>query len=125
VTCRSGSPGGTFSRASCPWSTRSCTTAYTASTSSSAVAITGSYAGDSAHSGIAGISSLSVTLLHSTTTSIKPSSAALPNNGIITFVVKVNDSSSSPTTPLGTVSWKDGNAGGTFNATSCTLSSGA
>ena len=125
VTWSSGSAGGTFSRTSCPLSSGSCTTLYTASTSSSTVTITVSYAGDSTHSGSAGISSLSVNVLHRTTTTIKPNPATLPNNGIITFVVKVNDSSGSPTTPLGTVSWKDGNTGGTFNATSCTLSSGA
>ena len=126
VTWSSGNAGGTFSRTSCPLSSASCTTAYTAATNSpSSVTITATYAGDSAHSGSAGISSLSVNVLHRTTTTIKPNPATLPNNGIITFVVKVNDSSGSPTTPLGTVSWKDGNTGGTFNATSCTLSSGA
>jgi len=108
VTWSDSNAGGTFSHAYCILSSGSCTTSYTASTNSpSSVTITASYAGDSAHSGSAGISSLSVNVLH------------------YTFVVKINDASSSPTTPSGTVSWRDNNGGGQFNATSCTLSSGA
>ena len=125
VTWSGGSAGGTFSHTSCTLSSGSCTTSYTASTNSpSSVVITASYAGDSTHSGSAGISALSVNILHLTTVSITPNPAILSSNGTVTYVVKINDASSSPTIPSGTVSWKDNNAGGQFNVTSCTLSSG-
>jgi len=65
-----------------------------------------------------------VNVLHRTTSSIKPNPAILFPNGTAKFLILVNDSSSSPTVPIGTVSWSDGNAGGIFNVTSCTLSSG-
>ncbi|MBI3639483.1 MAG: Ig-like domain repeat protein [Thaumarchaeota archaeon] len=126
VTWSDGGSGGTFTPTPCTLSSGSCTTSYTASiTSTSSVTITASYAGDSAHSGSAGISSLSVNVLHRTTVSLTPNPVILSSNGTVTYVVKINDASSSPTTPSGTVSWKDNNAGGQFNATSCTLSSGA
>src|SRR5437870_2373643 len=50
---------------------------------------------------------------------------AIADQGLqVTFSVKVVDTSSSPTVPTGTVSWSDGNAGGTFSQVSCALSSG-
>src|SRR5437899_5865044 len=42
----------------------------------------------------------------------------------ITFAARVVDTSSSPTTPTGTISWSDGDAGGTFSQVSCALSTG-
>src|SRR5437867_1523689 len=126
VTWSDNNAGGTFSHTFCTLSSASCTISYNAATNSpGTVTITASYAGNSAHSGSAGISTLSVNVLHRTTATIKPNPATLSSNGTVTFVIKINDSSSSPTTPTGTVSWRDGNAGGQFNATSCALSSGA
>jgi hypothetical protein len=43
----------------------------------------------------------------------------------VTFTAKIADTSNyTVSTPTGTVTWSDGSAGGTFNPTSCTLSSG-
>ena len=120
----SGTVGGTFSPSSCTLSSGSCTTLYTpASNSPTAVTITATYTGDSTHSGSAGISSLTVNVLRGTTTTIVQKSTV--SNGGTVYMVKVNDTSGTKTTPTGTVSLTDRNAAGIFNATSCTLSSGA
>ena len=125
VSWTSGSAGGTFNPASCTLASGTCSTSFTPSLNSPTTAtITATYTGDSTHSGSAGISALTVNVLHSTTTSIIQNPSTVSSGGSI-FVVKVNDTSSSKTTPTGTVSWTDGNAAGSFNATSCTLSSRA
>ncbi|MGB6463319.1 MAG: hypothetical protein WBF38_03730 [Nitrosotalea sp.] len=59
-----------------------------------------------------------------TSTTITPNSVALPSNGTLTFSIQTSDTSSSPTTLSGTISFSDNNEGGTFNPTSCTLQSG-
>ena len=126
VTWSDGNAHGTFSPTSCTLPSGGCTTSYTIATNPpTSVTVTASYSGDSTHSGSAGASSLSVIILHSTTVTIIPNPATLSFAGTAKFIVKVNDSSSSPTTPIGTVSWTDNHAGGVFNVTSCTLSSGS
>src|SRR2546426_3883846 len=55
---------------------------------------------------------------------VTPNPASANQGSQITFTARVVDTSSSPTVPTGTVSWSDGNAGGTFSQVSCALSSG-
>ena len=40
----------------------------------------------------------------------------------VTLTATVTDTSSSPITPTGTITWNDGNAGGSFHSTTCILS---
>jgi hypothetical protein len=56
-----------------------------------------------------------------TATAITPNLATTSAGGSVTFTVTVTDTSSVPTTPTGVVSWSDGNDGGTFSATTCTI----
>jgi len=58
---------------------------------------------------------------HVTSTIITPNYQTISAGGSETFAVTVTDSSSVPTTPYGVVSWSDGNNGGTFSATTCTI----
>src|SRR5439155_734149 len=61
--------------------------------------------------------------LGATKTSVTPNPATTAIGKPITFNAKVLDSGSgTQSVPSGTVSWSDGGAGGSFNATSCTLS---
>ena len=123
VTWSDGSSG-TFNPTFCTLSSGSCTTSYTASTSSPTVTITASYAGDSTHSTSLGTASLTVNQIHPTTTKVTPNPATI-SSGSLTFVVKVNDTYSSPTTPTASVAWSDGGSGGSFSPPSCILSSGS
>ena len=74
----------------------------------------------------ASANSASVTLtvtLRATTTTVTPNPAGAAIGAPVTFHAKVLDSSSgTKSIPTGTISWSDGGAGGSFNATSCTLS---
>ena len=65
----------------------------------------------------------STSSLHTTSTSVTPNPASVVAGNIITFTGTIIDTSSSPNTPTGTVSWNDGGSGGTFGGSSCTLSS--
>ncbi len=117
--------GGTFNPSSCTLSSGSCTTSYIPSTSPpSSVTITASYGGDSAHATSSGIFTLTINQINPTSTTVTPNTATLSSGGT-TFTVQVSDTSSSPTTPTGTISWNDNNSDGTFNPSSCTLSSGS
>lgn len=116
--------GGAFNPSSCILASGSCTTSYTIATNSpSTVPITASYGGDSIHTTSSGTSTLTINHLNPTSTAITPSSAVLPSNRTLTFTVQTSDTSSSPTTLSGAVSFNDNNNGGTFNPTSCTLPS--
>jgi len=58
---------------------------------------------------------------HVTSTLIATNLATISSGESETFAVTVTDSSSEPTTTTGVVSWSDGNNGGTFSATTCTI----
>jgi len=63
-------------------------------------------------------------ILYATTLTVTPNPSTISSGNSVTFSSTVVDTSSSPTNPTGTVSWSDGNTGGSFNPSSCTLSSG-
>jgi hypothetical protein len=115
---------GSFSSTSCTLSSGACSDTYTAPSSSGSATITATYSGDSTHTTSSGASSLTVSspALHSTTTSISPSTASATTGGATTFTVTVTDTSASPSSPSGTVSWSSGAAGGSFSSETCTLS---
>ncbi len=66
---------------------------------------------------------LSLTL-QGTATSIASGSSSVERGSSVTLTATVTDTSSSPTTPTGSISWSDNNAGGTFTP-NCSLSSGS
>ncbi len=126
VTWSDGNTGGVFGTPSCTLASGTCTTSYTPSTNSpSNVTITATYGGDGIHQTNAGTSNLAINSIHATTLSVTPNPATVSPGGSVTFTATVTDSSSSPITPTSSVSWSDGNGGGIFDQTSCTLSSGA
>ncbi len=60
--------------------------------------------------------------LNTTTTAVTPNPSSVIIGNTITYTATVADTSVTPTTPTGTVSWSDGAAGGSFsNSASCTL----
>ena len=61
---------------------------------------------------------------HTTASVVTPNPASVAPGNMITFTATVTDTSGSPSTPTGAVSWSDGGAGGSFGGpSSCTLSS--
>lgn len=126
VTWDDGNVGGIFSTSSCTLASGTCTTSYTPATNSPEdVTVTATYGGDDTHQTSAGTSDLTTNAIHATTLSVTPNPATVSPGGSVTFTATVTDSSSSPTTPTSSVSWSDGNGGGVFDQTSCTLTSGA
>jgi hypothetical protein len=120
-----GNAGGTFNPSSCTLSSGSCTSTYTPATNSpGTVTITASYGGDSSHSTSSGSTPLAITSLDSTATAITSNPTAIISGGSVALTISVSDTSHTTATPSGTVSINDNNADGTFNETSCTLSSG-
>ena len=127
VSWSDGGAGGSFTTASCTLtqfgtstSTSVCTIAYTAH-NAGPVTITGTYSGDGTHKTSSGALTLTISL-RATTTTVLPSPATTGLGEPITLYAKVLDSSvGTKSIPTGTVSWSDGGAGGSFNATSCTL----
>lgn len=58
-----------------------------------------------------------------TTDAIIPNTASTLTGSSLVFNATITDTSPSPTTPTGTISWNDGSAGGKFaNSATCTLS---
>jgi len=121
VSWSDGNVGGTFSQTYCTLYSASCTVTYTPSVNSpSGVTITAYYAGDSAHQSSTGTAYLTVNLDQNTTTTIVANSATYSNEAD-TFTATVTDQTGSPNAITGTLSWSDGNVGGTFSQTYCTL----
>jgi len=129
VSWSDGGVGGGFNSTSCTLAPLNgsanssiCNISYMPPANAGKVTLTGSYSGDSTHSTSSGTSDLTVTL-RTTKTTILPNPATTAIGAPITFQTKVLDSSSgTKIIPTGTVSWSDGGSGGSFNATSCTLS---
>src|SRR6185312_3012905 len=125
VTWSDGNNGGTFSVSSCVLSSGSCTVSYTPPTDySGTITITGSYGGDSTHTSSSAATTLTSTVLHNITTTITSSASTVKQGSQVQLTAKLVDTFSTPLTPTGTVTWSDGNLGGTFNPNTCTLSSG-
>ncbi|HJU14777.1 MAG TPA: HYR domain-containing protein [Candidatus Nitrosotalea sp.] len=58
-----------------------------------------------------------------TSAAITPSTSSASTGSSLVFNATISDTSSTPTTPTGTISWSDGSAGGKFaNSATCTLS---
>ncbi len=124
VTWSDGNNGGTFSVSSCALSSGSCTVSYTPPTDySGTITITGSYGGDSAHTSSSATASLTSTVFHNITTTVTSSASSVKQGSQVQLTATLADTFSSPLTPTGTISWSDGNIGGTFNPNTCTLSS--
>ncbi len=126
VTWSDGNIGGTFSSSTCMIVSGTCTVSYTPPTSTSAssqVTITATYGTNNEYSGSTGTSILTVNSLPSTTTTVTPNTETINQGSHVQFTVTVTGTSSQ-TPPTGTVTWSDGNLGGTFNPSSCILSSG-
>jgi len=124
VTWSDGSNGGTFSVSSCALSSGICIVSYTPPTDySGTITITGSYGGDSTHTGSSATTSLTSTVLHNITTTVTSSASTVKQGSQVQLTATLADTFSTPLTPTGTVSWSDGSLGGTFNPNTCTLSS--
>jgi YVTN family beta-propeller protein len=102
--------------------TSSCSVSYTPSPGSEGThVITGTYSGDSTHSGSFGSFSLTVTK-RTTTTSVSCAVAFLTDHHATPCTATVTDTSpGTPITPSGTVAWKSSGKG-TFSSNPCTLS---
>ena len=119
------SAGGTFSPTTCTLSSAKCTVSYTLSNGAPAsVTISAAYSGDPSHASSTGNSPLTVHPLRSTSTTVTLSSPTLTSRTALPFSVLVADTLNKTKVPTGIVTLDDGNAGGTFNPPSCTLSSG-
>jgi trimeric autotransporter adhesin len=120
-----GGAGGTFSASTCTLTlvttgVSACTVTYTPAKLGT-ITISATYSGDSLHAGSSGTSTLTSTL-RTTSTTVLPNPASGTLGKPINFKAKVADSSpGTKITPTGTVSWSDGGAGGTFSASTCTL----
>lgn len=122
VTFSDGNTGGTFTPTSCTLSSGTCSVSYGSSQSQQGtVTLTASYGGDSSHSAISGTATFTINHPHPTQTAIVSSASALPSNRTLSFKVTVTDTSNSPSTLSSQVIFSDGNAGGTFNPSACTL----
>ncbi|MDE1875441.1 MAG: hypothetical protein KGH86_01230 [Thaumarchaeota archaeon] len=122
VTWSDGNLGGTFNPSSCILSSGTCTVTYTSPTNyGGTITIVTSYNGDGTHSGSTGTSTLTATTIRSVTTTI---TSATSSGSQVQFTATLADVSSPQITPTGTVTWSDGNIGGTFDQSSCILSSG-
>lgn len=118
-----GNAGGIFTSSSCLVLSNGCSVSYIPPTNSSSITITASYIQDDLHSASSGTSLLTINLPHDTITTIVPNSISIVRGLDEKFTATVHDSSKS-LTPTGTIFWSDGNSGGTFNPSSCVLSSG-
>src|SRR5207249_10125225 len=113
---------GTFSATSCTLASGTCSVTYTPTVVGHAL-ITGTYAGESVHTGSSGTFTLASTL-RASSTSVTCSPASVLDNTPSTCTVTVSDASGAGgITTTGSVSFTS-NSTGTFSATSCTLASG-
>ena len=120
-----GNAGGSFSPTSCTLSSGTCTVSYNASISSpDKVTITSTYGGDVTHDNSSGTYTLKVNPVHNTSTTITSDHDTITQGSQVHLTIKTVDTSISPITPIGTIYLSDGNGSGTFNPTSCTLTSG-
>src|SRR5579864_2461885 len=125
VTWTDGNVGGTFNPSSCSLSSGDCIVTYTPNTNyRGSVIITSSYGGDVTHSGSTGTSTLTSNIASNVAIAITSSAGAISPGSQVQLTAAITDTSNLPTTPTGTISWSDNNVGGTFNPSSCSISSG-
>jgi|GEM_PF-945498 len=123
VTWSDGNLGGAFNPPSCTVSSETCAATYTAPLNyTGTITITASYGGDTSNSGSTGTSTLTLNALHNTVTTVTPNVATVAQGSKMQFTATLADTSISSIV-TGTVTWSDGNAGGSFDNTLCTLSS--
>ena len=126
ISWSDGSVGGAFSSAMCALQSGSCTVSYTPPINFvNDITITANYGGDGTHSKSSSISTIKATTLRPVTETITSSSETINPGTQVQLTTTIADSSSSPVTPSGVVSWNDNNMGGTFSQVSCVLSSAA
>jgi len=125
ITWSDGNAGGLFSSTTCTLSAGMCTTSYTPSSSATnSITMTGTYAGDSTHQTSSGTSQLSQSNQDPTSVVITSPQSTISSGGQVTMTATVADTLNSQNVPTGTITWSDGNAGGIFGSSSCSLSSG-
>jgi trimeric autotransporter adhesin len=106
-------------------SASTCSVTYT-ETDDVSPTITAVYDGDATHPGSRGSTPLTVTKpLDTTSTNVNCGSNTDPSGGTqLSCAASVSDATNGSNTPTGTVNWTE-SGGGSFNDTSCTLSSGS
>ncbi len=120
-----GNAGGVFGSTTCTLSSGVCTTSYTPSSgATNSITITGTYAGDSSHQTSSGTSQLLQSNQDPTSVVVTSPQSTISAGGQVTITATVADTSNSQNVPTGTITWNDGNVGGVFGSTTCTLSSG-
>lgn len=126
ISWSDGNIGGSFSSTSCALLSGSCIISYTPPTNFvTDITINANYAGDGTHSKSSSIATIKATTLHPVTESVTSSSETINPGTQVQLTTTIADTSSSPVTPSGIVSWNDNNMGGTFSQVSCVLSSAA
>src|SRR5439155_216346 len=114
---------GTFSATSCTLASGTCSVTYTPTVVGHAL-ITGTYAGDSVHTGSSGTFTLASTI-RASSTSVSCSPPSVNTGTPTTCTATVSDASGAGgITPTGTVSFTS-NSTGSFSSTTCTLASGS
>jgi hypothetical protein len=70
-----------------------------------------------------GTNNTSTTSVHNTSLSVVTNQNTVQSGSQVTLTATVTDTSSTPTSPTGSVSWSDGGAGGSFSPDSCIVTS--
>jgi trimeric autotransporter adhesin len=124
ISWSDGNIGGLFNPNTCMISSDICLVSYIPPQNyGNTITITANYVGDSTHSGSSATSTLTSSVLHAVTTTIVQNTAPINSGSQIQFTATLADTSNLPITPTGTISWSDGNIGGTFSTSYCILSS--
>ena len=121
-----GTAGGSFNSSTCDLSSGTCIVTYTPSSNApNSIDITTSYSGDTNHAANSGTTTLTINSSSSTTSlvTVSPNPATYVTGTAVTFTATVTDPADS-SIPTGTMIWSDGNFGGTFSSSTCTLASG-
>src|SRR5438093_508315 len=114
---------GTFTSTTCTLSAGTCSVSYSPTVVGHAL-ITGTYGGDTVHTGSSGTFTLASTL-RTTTTAVSCNPASVLDNVATSCTATVADNSGTGgVTPTGTVTFTT-NSTSTFSSTTCTLSAGA
>src|SRR5438093_8512447 len=114
---------GTFTSTTCSLTAGSCSVSYTPTVVGHAL-ITGTYGGNTVHSGSTGSFLLASTIRASTTTVTCTPNSVLDNVATSCTATVADNSGTGGVTPTGTVTFTT-NSTGTFSSTTCTLSAGA
>ncbi|WP_133120964.1 hypothetical protein [Candidatus Nitrosotalea bavarica] len=124
ISLSDGNAGGTFNPVSCILSSGNCIVSYTTAINHpNSIVVTAAYDGDNLHSSSTGTSSVTISSKSNTVTTVTPNTGTIARGSHVQFTATLSDTTISPEQIAGTVSWSDGNAGGTFNPVSCMLSS--